>query len=87
MVLTQLMLDDHNKVITLTLCIWLVFWYDFQGLEATFLGHLQVGNENLKKKKKNHDFYGLTIVCVKFNNWKLTTSLFLFFYEDSATLC
>ena len=32
------------------------------------------------KKKKFHDIYGLTIVCVKFNNWRLTTSLFLFFY-------
>ena len=50
-VLTQLMLDDHNKVITLTLCIWLVFWYDFQGLEPTFASHLQVRNEISKKKK------------------------------------
>ena len=32
-----------------------------------------------KKRGKFHDIYGLTIVCVKFNNWKLTTSLFLFF--------
>ena len=42
---------------------------------------------NFKKREKFHDIYGLTIVCVKFNNWKLTTSLFLFFYEDSTILC
>ena len=47
-------------------------------LQATFLCHLQVRNE-IKKKRKILDFYGLTIVCVKFNKWKLTTSLFLFF--------
>ena len=30
------------------------------------------------RKEKFPDIYGLTIVCVKFNNWKLMTSLFLF---------
>ena len=25
-------------------------------------------------------------MCVKFNNWKLTTSLFLLFHEDSAII-
>ena len=34
---------------------------------------------NLYKKETFHNIYGLTIVCVKFNNWKLTKSLFLFF--------
>ena len=52
------------------------------------LSHLQVRNEIYKKKKKEkvHDMR-LTIAYAKFNNWKLTTSLFLFFYESSAILC
>ena len=29
----------------------------------------------------------LTIVCANFNNWKLTTSLFLFFNEDIVQFC
>ena len=38
------------------------------------------------KKEKFHDMW-LTIVCAKFNNWKLTTSLFLFFNEDIVQFC
>ena len=38
---------------------------------------MQVRNE-IYKKEKFHDMR-LTIVCVKFNDWKLMTSLFLFF--------
>ena len=59
---------------------------DFQGFEAMHFSHFQVRNEisQEKKKKKFLDMRTLTIVCAEFNNWKLTTSLFLFFYDDNA---
>ena len=51
------------------------------------LSRLQVRNEIYEKREKFQNIYGLTIVCAKFNNWKLMTCLFLLFYEDSAILC
>ena len=39
------------KFITLALCIWLVFCYDFQGLKATFLSHFKVKNDIYKERE------------------------------------